>query len=383
MVFFTCNACGESLKKVQMEKHLNVCRRSTSVSCIDCGKDFWGDDFKLHLKCISEDQKYGGKGFEAKANKGEVKQLQWIEKVHELMKKSNISPKLRDILNQMSTYDNIPRKRTKFQNWMKNSLKIYDQATQEKVWEIFSEANSSNNVNPQEQQPTKIEPPPVELNEETSEGPEKKSKRERKEERQKNNKKEKKELKGDILQDNVQIKKDKRRRHEIEETVEEEEPQEVTECNRKENKKKKRKHGKESSLNVEVTENGHNIETTEYKKTKDNLKKRIHCTSEGEPHNKLKKNENGLSPEVEENDVADESTVKVKFNWKGTIKALLKEAPENEMSIKKLRKKVLAEYYSVVTEHHKSEDDILVTFKKKINCNPKFRILKEKVKLVR
>lgn len=29
-----------------------------------------------------------------------------------------------------------------------------------------------------------------------------------------------------------------------------------------------------------------------------------------------------------------------KFNWKGTIKAVLKQAPDNEISIKKLRKKV-------------------------------------------
>lgn len=38
-----------------------------------------GNDYKNHNKCISEDQKYGGKGFEAKANKGDVKQQQWIE----------------------------------------------------------------------------------------------------------------------------------------------------------------------------------------------------------------------------------------------------------------------------------------------------------------
>lgn len=29
-----------------------------------------------------------------------------------------------------------------------------------------------------------------------------------------------------------------------------------------------------------------------------------------------------------------------KFNWKGTIKAVLKQAPDNEISIKKLKKKV-------------------------------------------
>ncbi len=38
-----------------------------------------GDDYKNHIKCISEDQKYGGKGYEAKASKGDVKQQQWIQ----------------------------------------------------------------------------------------------------------------------------------------------------------------------------------------------------------------------------------------------------------------------------------------------------------------
>lgn len=38
-----------------------------------------GDDYKNHLKCISEDQKYGGKNYEAKANKGDVKQQQWVQ----------------------------------------------------------------------------------------------------------------------------------------------------------------------------------------------------------------------------------------------------------------------------------------------------------------
>lgn len=41
MVFFTCNACGESVKKVQVEKHVAVCRNCECLSCIDCGEDFW------------------------------------------------------------------------------------------------------------------------------------------------------------------------------------------------------------------------------------------------------------------------------------------------------------------------------------------------------
>lgn len=38
-----------------------------------------GDDYKDHNKCISENQKYGGKGYEAKTNKGDVKQQQWMQ----------------------------------------------------------------------------------------------------------------------------------------------------------------------------------------------------------------------------------------------------------------------------------------------------------------
>ncbi|MGH0166581.1 UNVERIFIED_CONTAM: hypothetical protein FKN15_055297 [Acipenser sinensis] len=45
---------------------------------------------------------------------------------------------------------------------------------------------------------------------------------------------------------------------------------------------------------------------------------------------------------------------------------------------------VLAEYYSVNGEdNHKSEEKLLSLFNKKISSNPKFRVLKDKVKLVK
>jgi hypothetical protein len=39
MVFFACNSCGSSLKKNQVDKHTFQCRMTT-VSCMDCQKDF-------------------------------------------------------------------------------------------------------------------------------------------------------------------------------------------------------------------------------------------------------------------------------------------------------------------------------------------------------
>ncbi|NXI36772.1 LYAR protein, partial [Galbula dea] len=387
MVVFTCDACGESVKKAQVEKHVNICRNCQCLSCMDCGKDFWGDDYKEHVKCISEDQKYGGKDFEAKTNKGDVKQQEWIQKIHEVMKKPNISPKVRNILEQMRVFDNIPRKKVKFQNWMKNSLRITDSTLQDQVWDIFSEA--TRNISSEKEQDKlqqKHERQSAETAEETKAEENgiaddkierKKSKRERKEERQKNKKKEKKDLK---LENQPEVKKSK-----------------------------KSKKGKEVLENeFEINGNGHQSEVEE----ETNVKKRKHKHAEGihpipyiltcfhvfcqclttevdfEPciTTKRIKTEN-ISEDMEAEDTngneENVGTDKGKFNWKGTIKAVLKQAPDNEISIKKLRKKVIAQYYAVAGEHHKSEEDILVIFNRKVKNNPKFKVLKDKVKLLK
>ena len=85
MVFFTCNACGSSLKKSQVEKHYqSECSRCEVLSCMDCGQDFYGDDYAKHTKCVSEAEKYQGSLFKegAKAGgagKGEQKQQEWLQ----------------------------------------------------------------------------------------------------------------------------------------------------------------------------------------------------------------------------------------------------------------------------------------------------------------
>ncbi|XP_013815397.1 cell growth-regulating nucleolar protein [Apteryx mantelli] len=369
MVVFTCSACGESVKKAQVEKHVNICRSCHCLSCMDCGKDFWGDDYKDHVKCISEDQKYGGKDFEAKTNKGDAKQQEWIQKIHEVMKKPNISPKVRNILEQMRVFDNIPRKKVKFQNWMKNSLRITDSTLQDQVWDIFSGATRNQKISSEKKQDKpqqKEEGQSAESGKKTI-GEEngitddkierKKSKRERKEERQKNKKKEKKELKLENQLASSETKKNK-----------------------------KSKKGKESMEN-EFDINGNGCQSEMEEET--NVKKRKRKHAEEEPHitTKRMKNENTSGDMgMEENTNASEESVgteKGKFNWKGIIKAVLKQAPDNEISIKKLRKKVIAQYYAVAGEHHKSEEDILVIFNKKVSNNPKFRVLKDKVKLLK
>ena len=80
MVFFTCNACGASLKKNQVEKHYrSECRNCNVLSCMDCGRDFYGDEYAKHTKCISEAEKYQGTAYKPADKKGEAKQETWLE----------------------------------------------------------------------------------------------------------------------------------------------------------------------------------------------------------------------------------------------------------------------------------------------------------------
>ncbi|XP_072315638.1 cell growth-regulating nucleolar protein [Eucyclogobius newberryi] len=318
MVFFTCNACGESLKKAQVDKHVNMCRGCQVLSCIDCGKDFWGDDYKDHVRCISEDQKYGGKGFEAKANKGDVKQQQWLQKIHVALSKPGVGASLQNVLRQVAVYDNVPRKKAKFQNWMKNSLKISNSGLHEQVWDILS-AEPVNSA----PQPLAEAPPSTEGGDANGDGVEKKkklNKRERKEARRQQNGANASKKDQDQDQDLVQRKKERKRKHRHDEQ------------NDAENKKAK----------------------TEGQSAED----------EQEPE--------------------EEQASKGKFNWKGNIRALLKDSEEHELSVKKLRKKVLAAFYSFTGDaNHKSEEEVLALFNKKIHNNPKFRVLKDRVKLIK
>ncbi|XP_013912973.1 PREDICTED: cell growth-regulating nucleolar protein isoform X2 [Thamnophis sirtalis] len=350
MVFFTCNACGEALKKGQVEKHVNMCRNCQCLSCMDCGKDFWDDDYKSHVKCLSEDQKYGGKNYEAKMPKGDVKQQEWTQKIHEIIKETNINVKVRDILQQMYAYDNIPRKKRKFQNWMANSLKIHNTTLQDQVWDIFSEATRKETL---ETESVKNVIMPV-----ASENNITKTDEKPKEKKRKKELKEKKSIrKLKAQQENLECLKSEKSQRDVLEEGGIKMAQSL----------KKKKTKQEAAGLVKVPE----AEAAEAEALC-GKKRRNSCTKDESP-----------IPTKITNCFEAEDKHQGKFNWKGTIRAVLKQAPDNELSIKKLRKKVIAQYYAVTSDHQKSEEEALALFKKKVSSNPNFRVLKEKVKLLK
>uniref|UniRef100_A0A0C9QES2 Lyar protein n=1 Tax=Fopius arisanus TaxID=64838 RepID=A0A0C9QES2_9HYME len=126
MVVFTCNNCGDSLQKPKVAKHYQFqCRNNVSLTCVDCFRDFVGDAYVLHTKCITENERYGGKDYKAKpsANKGERKQQAWINVVQNVLNNStNLSREEKSFLQSISRHENIPRKKAKFLNFVKNAV---------------------------------------------------------------------------------------------------------------------------------------------------------------------------------------------------------------------------------------------------------------------
>ncbi|XP_050543798.1 cell growth-regulating nucleolar protein [Daktulosphaira vitifoliae] len=133
MVVFTCNNCGDSVSKPRVEKHINYeCKRkhfTVSFCCVDCLKDFNIDTVKEHCQCITEEQRYSAKGFvpKASAEKGKRKQASWVDIVQLVIDKKDLQNDERQFLSIIAKFDNVPRKKNKFQNFCFSTAPAYRQ----------------------------------------------------------------------------------------------------------------------------------------------------------------------------------------------------------------------------------------------------------------
>lgn len=114
-----------------------------------------GEEYVVHTKCKSEAERYGGKDYvpKAGANKGERKQQAWINVVNSLLdSETNLSTAERNFLNILSKYENIPRKKNKFLNFIKSAMgNRVNQSVVNSVWNKMETAfkNSTQSTNTQ------------------------------------------------------------------------------------------------------------------------------------------------------------------------------------------------------------------------------------------
>jgi len=316
MVFFTCNACGTALKKNQVEKHYGCSR---SVSCVDCQKDFYGDEHKAHTKCISEAEKYNGPDWKAPSsqNKGERKQFAWVETVNSVLEngRKDMSPKQIALLNAVSKHDNVPRKKAKFLNFVKNITKnAFDINTIDAVWD---------RLEAEWKRQAEANKPPSQANGES----------------------------------------------------------------KTENGHNGTSNGTTNGEDGTGKENGEDS-TKSKKKSKKNKRKR---DEDGEEEvdlkKKKKKGKDEESAEETEMITAEEAEEEpdstAEFRWGDVIQQILQARDEKSIALKKLKKKVFAEYYARVGDSKgvKTKEDLSALLNKKLK-KKKFKVVGETVKLV-
>eukprot|EP00929_Paragymnodinium_shiwhaense_P005009 TRINITY_DN10638_c0_g1_i1.p1 TRINITY_DN10638_c0_g1~~TRINITY_DN10638_c0_g1_i1.p1 ORF type:complete len:251 (-),score=96.50 TRINITY_DN10638_c0_g1_i1:396-1148(-) len=147
MPVFECQKCNETVKKPKLGQHLMRCGAPWFVTCIDCNQTFNWDTWESHTKCISEAQKYQGHLFTEKesTNKGQKKQDQWIDAISNVVEdaSSGIAADVRQLMTKLLGFDNIPRKQKPFGNFVKNSLKLWDDKKIEAMWKVVEQAGNA------------------------------------------------------------------------------------------------------------------------------------------------------------------------------------------------------------------------------------------------
>ena len=140
MPVFICEFCNETLKRNKVEQHSYTCRGCWVLSCMDCNARFEGNEYLAHTSCVTEAERYQGALYVAKENKGEAKQEAWSSSVQSKVDKA--SAELRPFAEKLLAYDNVPRKKAKFINFVKNSLNLKQdpKGIADQLWELIGDA---------------------------------------------------------------------------------------------------------------------------------------------------------------------------------------------------------------------------------------------------
>ncbi|XP_059617893.1 cell growth-regulating nucleolar protein-like [Phlebotomus argentipes] len=321
MVFFTCNHCGESLKKQAVEKHYawKKCQGApVFLTCVDCLKDFRGQEYVGHTKCISEAERYYGKDFREKPsqNKGQKKQEAWTDIIQNVLQRDDLSTRIQAVLQMLTKHENVPRKKVKFLNFMKNVSRQTSEYDATRIFDLIEEEYLKN----KKEESNSV---PEETNGHVN--------------GQEENKKGKKRKKDSVLNGNS------------EESAENNglETLDATEEEQKQKKKQKRNSGENKDLEaLELKEEEQEKPKKKRKKTeKVNQPEEETIAETAESPAKRTKTRKEVVQEIKN---SAESTEK--FPWKETLVAILQKN-SNSMNLEKLKKRLLKKHQKMHPEN--------------------------------
>ncbi|XP_023218882.1 cell growth-regulating nucleolar protein-like [Centruroides sculpturatus] len=227
---------------------------------------------------------------------------------------TKVEPLLQHLLEQIITYPNVPRKKFKFENFIKNCLRCGNVKYINKAWEIFDKAQKQKSQNSKDNKPEEVENEKNETDNSTdAKNPE-----------------------------NGKV--DKRKKKHKENKGQNDNNDSVDVINNENNKTNKRKR-KEDEENTEES-------------------KRI-CLGE-----------------VTESSVNNAEEEK-KFKWSRVILEIMNKYVEKGISLKKLQKKALEQYFAMVEEADQlPKDKVILKFHKKLKRIPNINISNDRVNIL-
>jgi len=156
MVFFTCDGCGETLKKAKVDAHAAKCYQCHSVSCVDCSVSFFGDDYRKHTTCVTEAERYEKTLFRGRKKKTSP-QEKWMELIYTAAEDVSAPVDIKPKLGELSMLgDNVPRKEKQFRNFVANCLKMRDKKKVDEVWNFLMKVKEDVNAPVKKSVPVEI-----------------------------------------------------------------------------------------------------------------------------------------------------------------------------------------------------------------------------------
>lgn len=294
---------------------------------MDCNKDFPGETYVQHTQCITESEKYFGSHHVAKV--GKDKNEVWMTTVRErLAAQTGLKPFVARLVARILALPNIPRKKAKFENFLKTSMNMVHQPIVDELWLLVSEAGERSNK--ENKATNEVDSPPPAPHQSDQAG-------------------------GEEQQTNGDDKKEKKKKRKRETNVDEE-SEEIIESSSGDTEPKKKKKKKRKAINgdqvfTEATseqEGGSDESSAEESKSARRRRRTLHQSATEEPdplapaRRVLARN-----PTEQERDMADYEDISVdtvhaekNFKWRRTLKKLIREAPSEGIKIPKLLNKI-------------------------------------------
>lgn len=322
---------------------------------------------------MTEACRYGKKGYVPKENKGEKKQSAWVEIVQSVLEENkNLSGPLRDLLERVSKQPNTPRKQSKFFNFVRSMNFRANQKDIERAWELLSvkleliKGNSQNNRRVQNDNGNNSHV----STEESS-----------KIENGVNGKDAASESQIELTNGNVKKKKNKTTSNDVDaESNGIKNDSENNALTKKERKEKKKREKYEAQLEEINNENSEvpNPDKEERKARKRKLKEESENTEQNDEVSQdfIEKNTNRDEPLSKK--VKNENPES--FDWIEAITSILN-SKKKEITMKKLEKKVLAEFCAT-TNVTDITDRINKKFMKSLKKVQNIKIENDKVSLI-